>query len=257
MSANDAPSSRTGADLLERSTFFAGLPAEARGALAARSRRAEFPEGAVIVREGDEGDRYFIIASGEVDVWAAKEPNGALSVPSDGAMTWSPDPRRFTLLSRLGQGDGFGEMALLLGGPRRATVRAATSVVVYTVDGATFLQAVAEHRGLALAVEEEMALRASANFLGRSSPFANLPAETLRWLALRVQAVLYEAGEEIIREGEPGDAFYLVRTGRVAVVGRKGDGTEYTIANLGPGSPFGEQALLTDEPRSATVRALE
>jgi putative peptide zinc metalloprotease protein len=247
----------SGASLLEGSAFFAALSSEVREDLARRLTRAEFGEGTVIVREGDAGNDYYLVASGMAEVWVAKEPASVLSVPSDGATVWQPDPKRFILLGRLGPGDGFGEMALLLGGPRRATVRAATPLVAYTIDGAIFRAVVAGHRGLTLALEEEMALRASAIVLGRSSPFANLPAETLRWLALRVETVTCEAGQEIIREGDPADAFYLVQSGRVGVVGRREDGTEYSIATLGPGSPFGEQALVTGEPRSATVRALE
>ncbi len=67
----------------------------------------------------------------------------------------------------------------------------------------------------------------------------------------------YPTGAVIIRQGEPGDRFYLLRRGRVEITRRLDDGTEQALAELGPGDYFGEMALLNDEPRTATVRALE
>jgi NADH dehydrogenase len=64
----------------------------------------------------------------------------------------------------------------------------------------------------------------------------------------------YEAGQEIIRQGERGETFYSILRGEVDVV-RDVDGAEERVARLGPGAYFGEDALLGDKPRSATVRA--
>jgi len=60
----------------------------------------------------------------------------------------------------------------------------------------------------------------------------------------------------IIRQGDPGDLFYLIRSGAVEV--RVHDGNqEKKVAELSEGQYFGEAALLTDEPRNATVIAKE
>jgi putative peptide zinc metalloprotease protein len=236
--------------------FFAGLPAEARDDLMAHLRLSVVPAGDVVVREGDEGDCYYFIAAGQAEVWARKRSGPGQ--PADACTSaWVPDPRRHTLIAHLGPGDGFGEMALLLGGRRRATVRAATELRLYAVDGATFSQIVSQHRGLAIGLEEEMTLRGVALSLRQASPFTGQSAETLRWLALRLRTIDVEPGQEIVRQGNPGDALFIVRSGCAEVVGRRTDGTEYQITTLGPGDPFGEAALLTGEPRSATVRALE
>lgn len=66
----------------------------------------------------------------------------------------------------------------------------------------------------------------------------------------------YGPGEIVFREGAQGDAMYVVRSGRVAIV--KGDFTSPTVlACGGPGELFGEMALLEEKPRSASVVALE
>ncbi|MBI4524703.1 MAG: anion permease [Deltaproteobacteria bacterium] len=63
-------------------------------------------------------------------------------------------------------------------------------------------------------------------------------------------------GTELFHEGDPGDAFYLVAKGKMGIYASPGaDGTETRVAVLGPGDPVGEMALLTNSPRSATVRA--
>jgi len=66
----------------------------------------------------------------------------------------------------------------------------------------------------------------------------------------------FAAGQEIIRQGEPGSRFYIVNTGKVEVVRRTG-ATETVLTSLGPGKYFGEVALLQASARTATVRAVE
>lgn len=242
-------------EVLSGSPIFAALPADARQELAAHLVRVEVPAGEVVVREGEEGELYYLISEGEAEVWAAKGQSSIALNSDDGG--GAPTPQRHALVARRGPGDGFGEIALLLGGPRRATVRAATDLVLYTLDGKTFTRIVNQHRGLAVGLEEEMMLRGVETFLGRGSPFATLPLDALRWLAVRLQPLSFRGGEEIVREGDVGDAFYVLRTGRAEAVVERPDGTQHRINTLNPGEPFGEQALVTGEPRAATVRALE
>jgi putative peptide zinc metalloprotease protein len=229
------------------------MPAAALDDFAPALKVVHLPAGSIVVWEGEPGEDYYVIASGEVEVWAAKARPG----PRPESPVWDPDPNKFRLVGRLETGSGFGEMALLQGGTRHTSIRTATDVTLYVVDKQTFLRAVDEHRGMAVALEEEMTLRALATSAGKSSPFANLAPEKLRWLALRLQRVTFGPDEDIVRQGEQGDALYIIRSGRVEALGRHADGSEYQLVTLGPGQPFGEQALLSHEPRSATVRTLE
>jgi len=65
---------------------------------------------------------------------------------------------------------------------------------------------------------------------------------------------LYSDGDVIVSEGETGNCMYVVQAGEVAVARDQG-GREIPLATLGPGDVFGEMALFTKQPRSATVRA--
>lgn len=86
--------------------------------------------------------------------------------------------------------------------------------------------------------------------------FASLSADELRRLMPFMRARSYDAGETVFREGDAGDALYLVFSGGVEV-SKKGFLFSKAIARLDPGQFFGEMALLFDDPRGATVLCVE
>ncbi|MBI4260703.1 MAG: cyclic nucleotide-binding domain-containing protein [Actinobacteria bacterium] len=84
----------------------------------------------------------------------------------------------------------------------------------------------------------------------------DLPVESLNDLAGRVRLREVPPGGTVFRQGDPADAFYVVRRGNVQVVEEDPrSGTERILAEIGPGGSFGELALIQRDPRSATVRA--
>jgi hypothetical protein len=82
--------------------------------------------------------------------------------------------------------------------------------------------------------------------------FEPLSLAVMEQLAGGLQEVAYARGTDIIRQGDPGDAFYLLIDGRIEVTR---DGAH--LADMGAGASFGEVALISGEPRNATVRAAE
>jgi hypothetical protein len=108
--------------LLRSLPLFAPLGAPALEGLARELVEVPAPAGTTVISEGDPGDRFYVVAEGELDVRA--------------------DGRE---LRQLGRGEGFGELALLRDVPRTATVTARTDSRLYALDKHSFLGGVSSH----------------------------------------------------------------------------------------------------------------
>jgi transcriptional regulator with AAA-type ATPase domain len=87
--------------------------------------------------------------------------------------------------------------------------------------------------------------------------FSSLPSEELKKIALIAEEQVLTAGDMLFEQGDVGDSLYIVVSGQLEVFLTSSDGLETVLANRGPGSAIGEMALLTGEPRSASVQATE
>lgn len=83
--------------------------------------------------------------------------------------------------------------------------------------------------------------------------FLQIPPANIQALFMRVQEVEVKAGDTIIKEGDEGDYYYMVQQGRCKVTRNSRAGTELTLATLGAGDVFGEEALLSETKRNADV----
>lgn len=91
--------------------------------------------------------------------------------------------------------------------------------------------------------------------LPRIPLFSELTAPEFERLLESIDVKYFEAGGQVLREGEPGDAFYIVTTGEATVSKRDSSGRDVNVAQLGEGTFFGEFAYLTGSPRTATISA--
>lgn len=96
---------------------------------------------------------------------------------------------------------------------------------------------------------------AAARALAATPLFAGMPSDALQALVANLQLVSLERGEFLFHAGEPSDALYVIVEGELSV---RNDGPpSVELSRLGPGAFLGEVALMTDQPRSATVACLQ
>src|SRR5262245_50831063 len=96
---------------------------------------------------------------------------------------------------------------------------------------------------------------AAARALAATPLFAGMPSDALQALVENLQLVSLERGEPLFREGDPSDALYVIVEGEVSVQNEGPPRVE--MSRLGPDAFIGEVALMTDQPRSATVVCLQ
>lgn len=217
---------RERARLLVRVPFLVGLPGPAYMAIASHLVDERAEAGSVVVTIGEPGDRFYLVRSGRLE-----------ALNADGAV-----------LSTIGPGEGFGELALIDRRPRGATVRATEECALWSLDRGHFERWVRERYEIAARIRassEERAVLAALPF------FRGLDPTELNRILPRLVAVHLSAGDTVFREGDPGDRYYLIREGEadLTIAGR-------SVRRLGPGAGFGELALLFGRPRSATVTAV-
>jgi CRP-like cAMP-binding protein len=97
----------------------------------------------------------------------------------------------------------------------------------------------------------------AASLLGRTPMFAGLDQTELLELGACARRRIYQKGEHIFHQGDPGDAVFVLVGGRVKVVFASQEGDEMILATLQPPDVFGELALIDGGPRSASIQTLE
>jgi Fe-S-cluster-containing hydrogenase component 2/CRP-like cAMP-binding protein len=110
--------------------------------------------------------------------------------------------------------------------------------------------------GFRKTIDDQYRERALVSHLAGVSLFRGIRDRVQKQIADVAELVVAEKGTEVIREGDPGDAFYLVRTGHAKVTHSR-EGREEIVAWVCENSFFGEVALVTDQPRRSTVTAVD
>ncbi len=91
----------------------------------------------------------------------------------------------------------------------------------------------------------------------RTKTFQLIPPQNIQMIFMRLISVHYKAGHVVIRQGDKGDHFYIVKSGRCKVTRETpGNSDNIDLAELGVGATFGEEALISDEARNATITML-
>jgi ATP-binding cassette subfamily B protein len=225
-----------GLEILRAAGPFGLLDEPERRWLAERMTTRVLTLGTAVFERGEDADAAYFVVSGRARVVGTDAAGNEVS------------------LGVLRRGDHFGEAALLLGGERTATVRAAEDLVVLRLEGKAFRDLLAAHPGIRVVLERSLRDLGVQNFLKQFTTLGPVPTAVLRDIVRDLEPVSAPAGTPVVREGEAGDRFFIVRSGALEVVKREGD-EDHVVGYLGPGECFGELALLTGSPRAASVVA--
>lgn len=229
---DDAPTPGVQPDALPKIPLFSDLPPDAFIELFERCPLRRFNEGERILEQGSVGDSFFVICAGAVRIFRV-----------DGGQ------RRD--LATLQEGTFFGEMALLSGSPRTASVEAAgEETQLLEISAPILTQLSHTYPTVAQALKKFMRQRLLSNVMNSSPLFAPFNKSDRRMLVEKFRARDVQKGDVLIKEGERSDGLYIVLSGEVEV--KKAN---QLLAHLKEGEIFGEMSLLQKTPASATVQA--
>ncbi len=217
--------------------LFSDLAPDAFVSLLEKMKLVRVKAGDWIVREGARGDSMFAVASGSVRVLKHLEGNKMLR------------------LAVLGEGDFFGEMSVIRGGPRGASVQATKAAELFEISSELLDLIVAKHPAVGLVLKKFMTQRLLRNVMSTSGLFAPFAPEERVRIIERFVSRDVEEGEELITEGTESEGLFVVLRGKMTVSRKAEDGTEFVAGTLMEGEVFGEISCLRKQPAIATVRA--
>jgi len=221
---------------LPRVPLFSDLSREAFIALTEGMVLQRARAGETVLHEGDAGNSFFVVAGGTLLV------------------TKRDDRGERVRLAHLSEGDFFGEMAILSGSARLATVTAETDAELLEIRAEVLIELAGRHPHVATSLRRFYRQRLLANAMAVSPVFRPLSREARREVMARFRTREVAAGEVVIREGEPSDGLYVVLDGGLQVRHRRGaEGVE--VAELREADVFGEMSCLRKVPATATVTA--
>ncbi|GLD93580.1 hypothetical protein PINS_up002172 [Pythium insidiosum] len=185
----------------------------------------EFEPGETIIKQGDDGDNFYILESGVCEVY-----------------------KDDVLVQTCTDSMSFGELALMYNAPRAATVKAVAKSKAWALDRQTFKYIIME---TTLKKRE-----AHKGFIERVPLLESLSEYERLTVADALKTETFADGEVIITQGDEGNMFYIIEEGTATCTKQLNPGEAPVImGELTSGAYFGEIALLTTRPRQATVTA--
>ncbi|KAG8782420.1 hypothetical protein FRC15_006976 [Serendipita sp. 397] len=208
-------------------------------------------DGDVVIQQGNHGDYFYVVESGRLEVYITSE-NLPVNITPEQARAKGGlagyHPIFGKKVAENGPGSSFGELALMYGHPRAATVLAVERGTLWRLDRMSFRTIILKAAHKRRTMYEE--------FLATVPLLSSLSPEERSKIADALMSRTVEDEEAVVTQGEMGDTFYFVEEGEATVSKRGEDGEDKVLNTLKKGDYFGELALLRLEPRAATIRAV-
>jgi len=219
--------------ILPRVPLLAGASEEQIRELLLSSRFHQPRAGEIIFRQFDYSETIHLILEGSVKI----------SIVGDNGVERQ--------VATKNPGECFGEMSMIMGQRRSATAQASTDALLWEIGRKAMLKLVHMVPAAKDEIDRIFLIQAFQSYL-----FPGLGHSALSPLADQAKVLAFEKGATIIKEGDAADAFYFLRSGMVKVSKMRQE-REIVLAYLAAGQYFGEMALLTNEPRMASVTAID
>ena len=213
------------------------LPEEALGELLDEVRFESLSKGKMLFEQGDTDHDHVYLLNGSVALLNGRK-----------------------VVETIEAGSGTARFPLAHQTPRSQSARDKSPVRIARVDSRRLNDLLARSQTVDYQVRDFDAATEDdwMSMLLQSPVLLQVPAANLQRVMMSVEQVEVEKGSDLVRQGDPGDFYYMLTSGRAVVRRDAGDGKgPVELATLGPGDAFGEEALLSDTPRNSTVSMLQ
>lgn len=221
-----------GIQTLEQIPLFSYLSPDELAAARGLFTEARYAKGDVIFNAGDEGQAFYVVRTGTLEVWGGEKGR--------------------ELLDTIGPSGFFGEESLILGEPRRATIKVSEDARLLVLERADF-ERFFSHNEKAMAYLAEVRYRRRVAALERIPLFDLVRPEELEAIQQEFVEETFRKGDVVCRAGDDSATFYIVLSGELEVWSAAEPPRR--LARLSTGDFFGELAVILGERRAATVIA--
>mmetsp|Transcript_51117 Transcript_51117/g.119714 ORF Transcript_51117/g.119714 Transcript_51117/m.119714 type:complete len:811 (-) Transcript_51117:95-2527(-) len=199
--------------------------------------------GTQVIQEGDlDADYFYVVQEGSFDITVSDQGEGEQAQSAEKAVTKGESK----VVSVVASGGSFGELALLYLVPRAASVTAKEAAVLWVIDRIAF-------KNILMKVSDAK-INEYATYLDRVELLHGLLSEEKKAVAKAMVEMHFTKDEVILQQGELGNTFYILYDGEVTVSKDNKEAAKLQASVKEKTAQFfGEQALLNNEPRAATV----
>ncbi|WWC87761.1 uncharacterized protein L201_002653 [Kwoniella dendrophila CBS 6074] len=220
--------------------LFRNLDEEQETDVLAAMKEVTISSGEMIIEQGAAGDYFYIVENGTLDIFVKKD--GQVIDPEKGDR-----PLLGKKVATCKEGSSFGELALMHNAPRAASILSITPCTLWALDRVSFRTILLDHTSRKRRLYE--------SFLSEVQILQSLQPHERAKIADVLESRTFNQGEDVIKQGEAGDEFFLIESGNAIAIKRGDDGRETVVKRYSKGDYFGELALLNKQTRAATVRA--